>query len=527
MGLNAILNGLVMPMCRAVRVSDNHMGRVRKVALVLGVAATGFLGGVQPVLAQGAFGDPVTSVQSGGSGAPVGTLVAVEEEVDAGTMKVGTSSQAIIRFRNESTREVTVRDVNLYPSSNVSYEVTLNQCAQEPLQPGAECAVIVSIRGLQEGEFRLSSLLRHSGPSRLATGVVKGTVEESDDAEDGNISSDLTPQPTNVDFGDLSASRPIIRSVTFRNVTTETIKINNVYIDAPAQSGFTLRTDCDTLLPSQACIATIVWSPLVSGPTSGLLVVEHNGLSRISNVELVGEFAPDTIEQAEIFPNAVPGKGLLVSSMTEVDFGDSIGSLSAMTLALVNAGDAPLMLTALDLSGSDNGLKLVRKGCVEGRVLDPTEACPLTVAWSPSRIGTMLDDIRITHSGARGVLVIPVRGGATEAVSMDSKPVFRIEGVEESELEDPVPVLDGFVVTSLAGKHAIVSGPGGSRIVSDNTPIILGGVEWNPKITLTGVQLKNGKSEVMLVFDRSLSTKSAAGGSAVATTGTAAATEEN
>ncbi len=475
--------------------------------------------------AQGAFGDPVVNSGPSGSGTTAGTLVAVEEEVDAGTLKIGSSSQAIVRFRNESGRNISLRDANMYPSSNVSYEITLNQCGQEPLEPGAECAIIVMIRALQEGDFRLSALVRHTGQSRLATGVIRGTVEAADDDEKGQISSDVTPQPNKVEFAELTASRPIIRSVTLRNVTTSPIDIENVYIDAPAQSGFTLRTDCDTLLPSQACIASIVWSPVVSGPTSGFLVVEHNGISRVTNVELTGEFNPESVEQATIFPNAVPGKGLLVSSLTEVDFGTAVNSLSAITVSLVNAGDAPLMIMGIELSGSDNGLKVVRRGCVEGRVLEPTEACPMTVAWSPSRIGTVLDDIRVLHSGARGILVLPVRGGATEAVSMDSKPVFRMEGVDEDDLMDSVPVLDGFVVTSLAGKHAIVSGPGGSRIVSNDTPIILGGVEWNPKITPTGVQLKNGKSEVTLVFDRSLSTKSAAGGSAVAITG--GSTSEN
>lgn len=491
--------------------------------VVFGIALSLLIGGAlfNGALAQSAFSDPSVAASQGGgdnSAPAAATLVAVEAEVDAGEMKIGTSVQTILRFRNESNKSISLRDVNVYPSSNVAYDLTLNQCAQDPVEPGAECAVIVLVRALQDGDFRIPVLLRHTGRSRLATGVIKGSVDEPEEEDEGLISTDITPQPGTIDFGTLSASRPIIRSVTLRNVLSEAVDIENIYIDAPGQSGFDLRTDCEKLMPSQACIASIVWSPIVTGPSSGFLVLEHTGPSRVTNVELIGEFSPETVSQAEVFPSAVPGKGLLVSSLTEVDFGGDISSLSAITVSLVNVGDAPLMLTGISLSASDNGLKLARKGCVDGRVLDPTEACPLTVAWSPSRVGSILDDIRIEHTGARGILILPVRGDATEAVSLDTKPVFTIEGITEEELEDPVPLLDGFVVTSLAGSHAIIAGPGGSRIVSDQTPILISGVEWKPTVTARGVELRNGKNKIILVFDRSLSTKSAAGGSSTSST---------
>ena len=35
---------------------------------------------------------------------------------------------------------------------------------------------------------------------------------------------------------------------------------------------------------------------------------------------------PDGIDEAEIFPEAVPGRGLLVSSQKEVNFGNTVSS---------------------------------------------------------------------------------------------------------------------------------------------------------------------------------------------------------
>ena len=484
--------------------------------LISSVVVHGILTG--PALSQNAFNDPSLRSQGGtssGGGSADGTLKPVTEQIDAGTLQIGTSAQVVMRFKNESNEVISLKATDLYESSNVAQEVKLNQCAQESLTPGAECAIIITVRAQQDGDFRIEALIRHSGPARLATAVITGQIEQADDEEGGLITTDISPLPTSVDFEELTASRPIIRSITLRNITSNPIEIKRVYIDAPSQSGFTLRTDCERLLPSEACIASIIWSPIVSGPTSGFLVVEHNGPSRITNVSLNGDFSPEAVDEAAIFPTPIPGKGLLISSITDIDFGSGVKTLSAITVSLVNGGDADLLLKDIDLSTSDNGLKIVRRGCVEGHILEPTEACPLTLIWSPSREGALRDDVKIEHSGARGILVLPVTGDAEEAVSLDSKPLFSIDGIDENELEDPISTWDGYVVTSLSGTHAIVSGPGGTRILTSGTPTFLGGAEWVPSVPSGGVKMKNGRNEVTLVFDRSFSTRSAAGGASI------------
>jgi hypothetical protein len=169
----------------------------------------------------------------------------------------------------------------------------------------------------------------------------------------------------------------------------------------------------------------------------------------------------------------------------------------------------------MELSGSDQGLKLVHDGCVENLELQPTEACPMTVMWSPSKSGLVIDDVKVSHSGARGVLVLPVRGTSTAAVNVDDKPVVSvIETVQTAEGTETVvtkptdsspPVLDGYTVTSLAKKNAIINGPGGSRMVRNGQLIRLAGHEWRVSITSDGVAMSSGRNSVLLVFDRSLS----------------------
>ena len=63
-----------------------------------------------------------------------------------------------------------------------------------------------------------------------------------------------------------------------------------------------------------------------------------------------------------------------------------------------------------------------------------------------------------------------------------------------------------FVITSHSPQRAIISGPGGSRVVSNGSTITLGGVVWKVQITEAGVNFVSGGDKVTLLFDRSLST---------------------
>ena len=253
---------------------------------------------------------------------------------------------------------------------------------------------------------------------------------------------------------------------------------------------------------------------MIEGPSSGFLVIEHDGSSAVTNIPLSGDFTPGESVQASIFPNSQPGKGVLVSSETEVDFGTGINSQSAITVSLVNVGDEDLTLNSINLAGGENGLKLIKNGCDDGAVLSPTEACPLTVNWSPTKLGAIIDDVQIRHDGARGVLILPVRGDADEAVNSNTAPIVITSqnGSSNSSSSDGSsrtpsrgqPVLDGYVVTSHSAKHAIIKGPVGSRIVADGKTTLIGGFEWKTQIVDNGVRLTSGANIVLLVFDRSL-----------------------
>ncbi len=477
----------------------------------------------------------------------------VEKNVDGGSIPIGSTSQVVVLFRNEGAQPVETGKINLYPSSNVSASVSLNQCSASALPAGAECAIALSVKGLQAGSWRLEMLMLHSGRSRLVTATLSGSIDASGDSSD-TLSSDIETIPSALDFGSLASGQALVEPVILRNITSNPIKLTAISINSSERAGYSVETDCEELQAGQACIATVTWSPKQRGPATGVLVIDHDGPTALSSVSLLGDYSPDSVDEADIFPEAVPGKGLLVSSQIEVEFGESVASASTITVSLVNTGDSSLTLKEIKISGSDSGLSVGSNGCASGVVLEPIEACPLTLTWSPTRVGDLLDDIQILHDGARGILVLPVRGnaesvvsqdqkaivlsssatthiiGASDVTSVDLEPLENMDGANSSDVRasrtvstpsrrvvvNAVSALDGLKITSFAATRAIVNGPGGSRLIFDNEQIMLGGVVWDINIQKNGIEFINGGDRVLLLFDRSLSSLNRITGRSVA-----------
>lgn len=466
-------------------------------------------------------------------------IVAVEPLITGGAVSMGGTAQVVVRFRNDGGQPIQTGAISLYPSSNVTAVVSMDECSKVPVQPGAECALAVSVKGLQAGPWRAELLMLHTGRSRLVTATLSGTVDSSGDSAD-RLSSDIEVIPDEVEFDTLTTGQTMVEPVILRNITSNNIKIKSIGVNASQQSGFSVDANCEELMAGEACVATVTWSPRQKGPSTGVLVVNHDGPTSVASVSLTGEYTPDTVEKAEVFPEAVPGKGLLVSSQSDVDFGSDVVTASTITVSLVNTGDAPITLADIKIAGTNNGLSLSSAGCSNGLVLQPIEACPLTVTWSPTRVGSLIDDVQILHDGARGVLVLPVRGVSSGVVSQDQKAIVlsdsyseptevigrddvtsgdrgaSLGGVRSSSaggatIANASSALDGLRITSFATTRAIINGPGGSRLVHNGEQIMLGGVVWDVTIQKNGIEFANGADNILLLFDRSLSSATRGG----------------
>ncbi len=389
-----------------------------------------------------AFKEPktATNANAGISGPDISP---VETEIKGGSVAIGGTIYVVALFQNKGTAPVKVTGINLYPSSTVSAQVALNQCSEGELAPEGQCAITLTVTGIQEGPWRVEILLDHNGRARLALAAITGDIQPSKQVAEQQLKPEIEAIPNAIDFGNSTGGLPLVRSIVFRNSTAETIDIKDVSLNMPSEAGFTLKPDCPAALKAgEACNASIVWTPFTKGLSQGFLLMRHSGQGVITQVEVRGSFEPQSVASATIYPEAVPDKGLLITDKDKVDFGGNVTGASAITVSLVNAGSTNLTIRNIRLSGSDNGLSIARIGCAAGMTLAPVEACPLTINWVPSRAGEIIDDLQIQHNGARGILVLPVRGDAEAAVSRETLVIRQTHSLKRSFQMDATPVKD-------------------------------------------------------------------------------------
>ena len=135
------------------------MKLIRTLPLLFAFSSLVFVAGTTQTKAQSAFDDP--GVRRGGSGG--GDFVPVTANIDGGEVSLGSSSQVVVLFRNDGAKPVQAGKISLYPSSNISAEISQNECSGLDLVPDAVCAVALTVKGLQPGKYRIEMLLRHNG----------------------------------------------------------------------------------------------------------------------------------------------------------------------------------------------------------------------------------------------------------------------------------------------------------------------------------------------------------------------------
>ncbi len=376
----------------------------------------------------GGFNDPTNATNNTSR-----DLVPQRENIDAGTLEPGGTKEIVTLFKNESGSDITITRVELIPTSNVSAEINLNQCQDGALESGVECAISVSVIANQSGRFEVNVLVNHDGRSRLTTANITGVIESGLSDLPVLGTAEIISDPETVDFGTSTGRTSLIRAITLKNTTSTLINIEDVRLVASNVSGFKIDDDeCERLNAGQSCILTASWAPQVAGASEGVLVIDHSGATSVLNIPLKGVYSPEDAETAPLFPTPVPGKGLIITDLSSIDFGTSVDGAASITASVINEGDAPVTIRTLRLAGSDNGLTIAAGGCGQGTILLPTQACILSLNWSPKRIGPVIDDVIIRHTGARGALILPVRGGAV-AVAETDKPLVSSISTGSSE----------------------------------------------------------------------------------------------
>jgi hypothetical protein len=497
---------------------------------VLIVQHSGLSGMVQAGV-KGIYQPPPADVVAKESG---GKVDIAPESIDFGTSAGGIPIVRSVTVTNHLTEAIKIQGVTLSvpDQSGFTYK---SQCP-ETLAPEGICSVIVTWQPTAKGLAQGVLAVQHSGRGGLVQSDLKGSfqpppAEEAAKETEGKIQA----TPESLDFGSSPGGISAVRSIILTNNSGKDVDIKGVVLNVPEQSGFSDKSECpSTLAAGKACNIVVTWVPTAKGVAQGVLVVQHTGKSGMTQVDIKGSLQPELGKSAAIYPEIVPDRGLLVSDREKIEFGSNIKEESAITTTLVNAGNSALTLKSLSLSGVEDDVDLSDAGCAPETVLKPGEACPLTISWLPTHPGAILDSLQIMHTGARGVLVIPVGGSADASVGKDTEAMASGSLVKGESANRGgavgVPAADGgrvaiasgasqgsaqgarlmkmmfsdYTVTSHSTTRAVIDGPKGGLVVRDGEAVIIEGIQCMVSIVPAGVILSSEGDKVMLPFDRSL-----------------------
>jgi YVTN family beta-propeller protein len=310
-----------------------------------------------------------------------------------GSQTVGTSSAAqITTLTNNGLASLVISSV----VATGDYSVTSAGCAiasQFTLAVGASCGLNVTFTPVVSGT-RVGAL----------------TVEDSDGVQATAMSGNATLPgvsltTSNLNFGQVivGASAQMTTNVEVSSSTTGSMQVTSITV-----SGNYIESDnCTgtgvTVAPGNSCYVAVTFSPVATGSSTGLAIVEYT----------VGEGSAELVLQMT-GTGATPGIALNPPSLS---FGTQVinTASSALVTQLSNGGSSGLTVSSITASGDfseTNNCAAVPAG----------SNCNISVVFTPEAAQTLTGTLTITHDVGTmyaGVVVVPLTGiGTAPGVSL-------------------------------------------------------------------------------------------------------------
>ncbi|HTU15958.1 MAG TPA: choice-of-anchor D domain-containing protein [Solirubrobacterales bacterium] len=297
-----------------------------------------------------------------GDGIP--EMISADSQTDAVTINTGLRSG--IGFRFAERLALPSQDGCVFPSQ-ISV-ADFNGDGRPDLAVGGECGYVMVM--LNEGE-----------PAPLAT-------------------------PESFDFGD---------QVTGTTSDSETIELSNRDGLAPLEiadvtlaggdsSEFSILSgDCQdtTLLVGESCSTEVNFHPIGLGARGITLTFDDNSAAGFTGVQLSGDAVPPT-----------PGIDVRPGNLTFAD--TEVGSESAaQSVTVTSNGSAPLVLGAVETTGSNSGEFAADTTACAGRTLAPGASCAVSVKFKPTGAGALSAALNIASDVSGGASSVSLSGTAT------------------------------------------------------------------------------------------------------------------
>jgi hypothetical protein len=311
------------------------------------------------------------------------TLSFTPTKLAFGDVGLNSSSTLTDTVTNNGAVPLTITQIAL-TGANTTYYKESDNCPRSPstLAAGLTCVVTVTF-------------------SPTISGGLNSTLTVTDNTSSGSNNLSLTGTgkyptlsftPTTLAFGDVGLSSSSTLTDTITNTGAVPLTITKIALTGSNTTYYKESDNCprspSALAAGATCVATVTFTPTISGGLNSTLTVTDNTSSGSNNLSLTGT-----------------GKYPTVSfTPPSLAFGSVPKNTSAsLTDTITNTGDVPLIIAHIKFTGSNTKYYSKTDNCPRSpKTLAGGSTCTVTVTFTPTITGTLNSTLTLTDNTSAG-----------------------------------------------------------------------------------------------------------------------------
>jgi hypothetical protein len=285
----------------------------------------------------------------------------------------GTPTQSVTFFDVQPAGSIDVESVAIGGAEPANFQIAGDSCSQAQLELGFACTVEVTFHaGSSPGAHSATlELLTSEGPVELP---LSGSA----------ITGTLSASPSPLTFGAIPFTAPgshnegensETEQVQLRNSSNASTEAQTATITGPDASSFSIQWNCNSVVfgTNNTCNMGIRFQPTSPGPKNATLTIGSDSAGSPLEVPLSGV--------------GLHGPQLTLNTNQALLGNVALGDSAQQTFTVTDSGDYVLFIErAFLVTGTPQMFPVLSDTC-SGEILEPGQACAITVAFRPTTLG--------------------------------------------------------------------------------------------------------------------------------------------
>ncbi len=400
-------------------------------------------------ISDNAAGSPHSVPLSGTGVAPA--ITAAPDPVNFGSQLVNTSSAAqTLTITNTGTADLVVSGLSLGGANAGDFSIS-PASLPVTIAPGAATQISVAFQPLAAGARTASLLIASNAAGSPKSVALSGT----------GTAPVFAANPSSVAFGNQPVNTTSnAQTITISNTGDGDLVVSNITVTGTNSGEFSVSPTSFTVAPGGNAGVSVTFTPTATGARSAALSITSNAAGSPHTIPLTGKGTAPVIQldsAAITFPS------------------QPVNTSNSIVLTVTNTGDAPLIISAVSISGSEAS-EFTHNAVVGGGAqitVAPGASTPITVTFSPLLPGSRTATLTLTSNASGSPHTVALSGTATAngQLSLNSFSLgYNLEVLATASVDNP----------PTATLNVTISSSDPTKLLLATDPTVLG----QPSVTL-------------------------------------------